>query len=360
MTNFEDPRIQQYIDNELSDSDRILFEQEIASNPEITEYIQFKKYIIEGIKSEGDEELKEYIRTRVSDESTENQTNLWLYAVASVTLLLVSYFFIIQYFKTGSLKEASKVLVLDQIPIFKPDSKNSAEGVNPLQPNMDTTQLITDSTLALNDVGIATTEEMMVPMNAEPPMEMSASDAPNNDKSALAEGEVFMHKSTLVPIKIHLNSEIKTARKDASAADDDAEIAVIQLSKQPAVSRKKEFDKSEGIKANSSKYFDSTDYKEGRAKNKSIKNLEKSIEKISLTFVQNMKENPSIDIVVDQELIALKINNIDNENPLVYSIQDKLYLELGPKLIYYIPKLTTKIVNPKPITDKLVIKAIQN
>ena len=95
--NIEDPRIQLYIDNEMSEFEKIEFEREMVSFPEIQEYINFKKFIIEGIQSEGDEELKEYIRTRVQDEGSENQTNLWLYAVATVTVVLVSYFFIIQY-----------------------------------------------------------------------------------------------------------------------------------------------------------------------------------------------------------------------------------------------------------------------
>ncbi len=358
--NFDDPRIQQYIDNELSDSDRILFEQEIAHLPEIQEYIKFKEFIIEGIKSEGDEELKEYIRTRISDESTENQTNLWLYAVASVTLLLVSYFFIIQYFKTGSLKEASKVLVLDQIPIFKPDHKNTHQGETQSQITLDTTRFISDSTLALNDIENTPTDEMMAPMNAEPPVGMSASEAPNKDKLTVGEGEVFMHKSTLVPIKIALNSELKASSKGAAASDDVIESTTLQTSKQPSINRKKEFEKSEGIKGNLSKNFDTTEINESHAKAKKVKNQDKSIEKISLIFLQNIKENPSIHVVLDHDQLFLKIYNIDNENPLVYSIQDKLYLELGPKLIYSIPKSTTTIVNPRPITDKSIIKAIQN
>lgn len=106
--NIEDPRIQQYIDNEMSELERTTFEKELESFPEIQEYIAFKKFIIEGIQSEGDEELKEYIRTRVQDEGSENQTNLWLYAVATVTVVLVSYFFIIQYIKPEASKRRRK------------------------------------------------------------------------------------------------------------------------------------------------------------------------------------------------------------------------------------------------------------
>jgi hypothetical protein len=52
--NIEDPRIQLYIDNEMSEVEKIEFEKEMVSFPEIQEYINFKKFIIEGIQSEGD------------------------------------------------------------------------------------------------------------------------------------------------------------------------------------------------------------------------------------------------------------------------------------------------------------------
>jgi hypothetical protein len=56
----------------------------------------------------------------------------------------------------------------------------------------------------------------------------------------------------------------------------------------------------------------------------------------------------------------LKLLNLDSENPLVYLINDKYYLELGSKMIYFIPQNNTKLILPKPITDKALIKAIQN
>ena len=112
--NSEDPRIDQFIDNEMSEKERLDFIQEMENDAELKSSVLFKQFVIEGIKSEGDEELKEYIRSRVQDESEENQTNLWLYAVATVTVVLISYFFIIQYIKTGSLKEATEILALNK------------------------------------------------------------------------------------------------------------------------------------------------------------------------------------------------------------------------------------------------------
>jgi hypothetical protein len=82
--------------------------------------------------------------------------------------------------------------------------------------------------------------------------------------------------------------------------------------------------------------------------------------KFSLYFIQNTTGKPSIEIIYKDGIAVLKLSNLDSENPLIYLINDKYYLELGTKVIYLIPQNSTNIVSPKPITDKALIKAIQN
>jgi hypothetical protein len=354
--NIEDPRIQQYIDNELSDSEKASFESELNSFPEIKEYIEFKKYIIEGIRSEGDEELKEYIRSRVQDESSENQTNLWLYAVASVTLVLVSYFFIIQYFKTGSIKEASKVLVLNE-PIFSKQSKIPYK--SGLPPVADSTYYNVDSTIAMNE-NQATDEEIQMGDADMPSMGYSVPSVSYENVSpetSVGQGDIFVHSSTLIPIKI-ASPESKIGRIESSSSADFEERAndKMTLSKKkmpPAASispnnRKENADTAVLLDA------EITSLVGVKAK------IKKTTEKVSLIFVQNKTENTTIDVTVKNDILVLKISNLDSDNPLIYSINDKLYLELGPKSIFTIPQNTAKLINPKPITDKAILKAIQD
>ena len=150
--NSEDPRIELFIDNKMSEDERMLFLQEMENDAELKNTVLFKQFIIEGIKSEGDEELKEYIKSRVQDESEENQTNLWLYAVATVTVVLVSYFFIIQYIKTGSLQEATEILALNKQSNSGSKSKqNYSPNYIPPTIQADSTTFYADSSLALLD-----------------------------------------------------------------------------------------------------------------------------------------------------------------------------------------------------------------
>ncbi len=359
MMNIEDPRIQQYIDNELNDSEKLSFEKELESNPEIQEYIAFKKFIIEGIRSEGDEELKEYIRSRVQDESTENQTNLWLYAVASVTLVLVSYFFIVQYFKTGSLKEASKVLVLNEPTNNKTEQKTPFKYNEPNSQIFDSTLYSTDSFLALND----NPDESIDPENTA--MEMSSAPEIQESKNfkkqeeiALDKEDLFIHQTTLIPIAIAMNDDSKMMRVDrATNADVESTVSGNRV----ALSKKKETAKLKAPVSNTRIAADTVRESEDDFENtKSRSKVKKAIEKISLVFVQHANSQPSIEIRHINDQIYLKITNLDNDNPLVYSINEKFYLELGPKSIYFIPNSTTILNNPKPITDKSIIKAIQN
>ena len=354
--NIEDPRIQQYIDNELSDSEKALFETELNSFPEIKEYIEFKKYIIEGIRSEGDEELKEYIRTRVQDESSENQTNLWLYAVASVTLVLVSYFFIIQYFKTGSIKEASKVLVLNE-PIFSKQPKIPYK--SGLPPVMDSTYYTMDSAVAMNetqatDEAIDMSDADMTSKGYSIPSVSSENASP---EPSVDQGDIFVHKSTLIPIKI-ASSESKLGRIESASSTDFEDRANDKMTLS-----KKKMPPAASISPNKRKenadtvvLLDADITSLAGVKTR----IKKSTEKVSLVFVQNKSESTAIDITVKNDILVLKISNLDSDNPLIYSINDKLYLELGPKSIFTIPQNTAKLINPKPITDKAILKAIQD
>lgn len=352
--NIEDPRIQQYIDNEMSELERTTFEKELESFPEIQEYIAFKKFIIEGIQSEGDEELKEYIRTRVQDEGSENQTNLWLYAVATVTVVLVSYFFIIQYIKTGSIKEASKVLVLNEPSLQKEKYKTNKPSYVPNSLQFDSSVAVYDSTSAVIAMNENDAIELDVPekgeaMSPEAPSVAYQWDFGDSRKDLnLNKEDNIVHQSNLVPIKLAMNT---------MAASEDFE------EKMPAtvgkMSRKVEL-KSKTETSFKDKSISVQDTVSSSNNHNTESKKHTPIRKFSLYFIQNTSDKPTLEVVYKDGTAILKLLNLDSENPLVYFINDKYYLELGSKMIYFIPQNNTKLILPKPITDKALIKAIQN
>ena len=80
--------------------------------------------MIEGIRSEGAIELKDYIKAHIKTEEIEEQSNLWMYAAASITFLLFSYFAIYSYLETGNIKDAAEIITfkgqkIEQIQILE-------------------------------------------------------------------------------------------------------------------------------------------------------------------------------------------------------------------------------------------------
>jgi len=350
--NIEDPRIQLYIDNEMSELERTTFEKELESFPEIQEYIAFKKFIIEGIQSEGDEELKEYIRTRVEDEGSENQTNLWLYAVATVTVVLVSYFFIIQYIKTGSIQEASKVLVLNEPSLQKEKYKTNKPSYVPNSLQFDSSIAVYDSTSAVIAMNENDAIDLDVPgkdeeMSPEPPSVAYQWDYGDSRKDLnLNKEDNIVHQSNLVPIKLAMNTMTADQEEKMPAAMGKTSRNLDLKSKKETSFRDKSAPAQDTLALSNNH-------------NTEIKKPTQ-IRKFSLYFIQNTTDKPTLEVAYKDGNAILKLLNLDSENPLVYLINDKYYLELGSKMIYFIPQNNTKLILPKPITDKALIKAIQN
>jgi hypothetical protein len=358
--NSEDPRIELFIDNKMSEDERMLFLQEMENDAELKNTVLFKQFIIEGIKSEGDEELKEYIKSRVQDESEENQTNLWLYAVATVTVVLVSYFFIIQYIKTGSLQEATEILALNKQSNSGSKSKqNYSPNYIPPTIQADSTTFYADSSLALLDENTpqdvdANLEES--DKESSPTMSDSKGNTAEKDKSmapdisnvptyqrTLGDDSRFVKNVVLVPIKL-------------TEADDNES----SMEKQPMIARAKIAanykSKKEVINNDqaSAVQYDSITATESRSKSVS------NISKFSVVFIDAKTPKQSIEISDKKGSYTIILTNFSSENPLIYQLKGKYYIELGPKVIYSIPLSSSKFDSPKPITDKAIIKAIQN
>lgn len=353
--NSEDPRIDLFIDNEISESERMSFLQEMENDVELKSTVFFKQFIIEGIKSEGDEELKEYIRSRVQDESEENQTNLWLYAVATVTVLLVSYFFIIQYIKTGSIKEATEILALNKQPNSESQGKqNYLPNYIPPTIQSDSAAIYADSSLALldentpqdfdanlgeSDIGSAPTISDSKGNTAEGDKSM-APDISNGPTYQWSFGDdsKYVKNVVLVPIKL-----------TEAFADNES-----LMEKQPMIAKAKIAANYKSKKEGPSMALDSTNVVDIKPKFLSI------ITKFNVVFIDTKTPKQSIEITDKKGNFTIILSNFSSENPLIYQLNGKYFIELGPKTIYSIPLSSTKIDSPKPITDKAIIKAIQN
>jgi hypothetical protein len=360
--NSEDPRIDLFIDNEMSEDERMLFLQEMENDVELKNTVLFKQFIVEGIKSEGDEELKEYIKSRVQDESEENQTNLWLYAVATVTVVLVSYFLIIQYIKTGSIKEATEILALNKQSNSESKGKqkyNQEAYVSPVIVD-DSTSIYADSSLAVLDENSSQDIDVNIEESdkgAVPTMMDSKGNTAENEKSiapdisndptyqwTFGDDSRYVKNVVLVPIKLTESYVATESMMDKQPMTTRAKIASNYKSKKEASSNEPTINAQ----------YDSVTATESKLKSFA------NISKFSVVFIDTKTPKQSLEISDKKGSYTIILSNFSSENPLIYHLNGKYYIELGPKTIYSIPLNSIKIDSPKPITDKAIIKAIQN
>lgn len=361
-----DPRIERYFDFELSDSEREEFLRELELNSELKTQFDLYSLIIEGIRSEGREELKEYIKSRVDEQSTTTQTNLWFYAAASVTVLLLGYFAIYKYVETGSFKESAEYITLkdeksDRVKFWK--NKKIGKSILPeilFGDNNDSTKTEnnwTDSLLAVyteptstdeaqveDDVYATTTE---LPDKDVEILEEGAYE--KNSRMSISEGESaapVMAKTSIVRDKSKKISTdtIEPLRRTISTS------RVVAIHLPGLAETKARLD--EGVApptppSPSTPSTPSTSSKPNSAKS--------SPARFTIIQQEARNEKPAIECQGNNIFLI----NMGSESPLMYEIDGNYYLELGPKNIISIKLNVARLEKPKPITDKKIIDKIQ-
>jgi hypothetical protein len=346
-----DPRIERYFDFELSDNEREEFLRELELNSELKAQFDLYSLIIEGIRSEGREELKEYIKSRVDEQSTTTQTNLWFYAAASVTVLLLGYFAIYKYVETGSLKESAEYITLkdeksDRVKFWK--NKKLGKSILPSilfgdkSDSTDAEKHWTDSLLAVYS---EPTVESQKEVDADgtdietvnPDNEIAADDQAQgsyemNSRMSVSEGE------SAAPVMAKPGIARDKSKKNLASDTVELTRRTISTSRVVAIHLP-------GLSENLS------------SPEKSIPSSSQKYNPAKFTIIQQEARNEKPAIECQGNNIFLI--NMGSESPLMYEIDGKFYLELGTKNIISIKLNVTRVEKPKPITDKKIIDKIQ-
>ena len=399
-------RILAYLDHEMTEEDRLNFETEIETNPELKSEIEFYRTLVAGIESEGQEELKEYIRSRVNEESTETKTNLWVYAAATVTILMVGYVAIYQYTKTGSLQPAKDFISLskesgEKVKFWK---KNRTPNSSTETINSDTLYMYTlDSSGNPVDSENTTNENAIADVGDEASgmTDISSVNIDDRDRTDILEDD----------------NKFSSGRKSSADAGyrglDKIENSGItgeeQIAPKPAVSVSSNIKKSNDLSTNKYKTKEKIASSSVKSKIATSDNLNEQatsdvatskidpnsihfIRKVSLVPVQlgsntTVSENTlasadkklrftvsffewdngsklrssSLKIYKNKGSIYIDLYNVSGENPLIYHIENEYFLELGPTQIYKVPNvIPSDISNPTPIKNKQIINLIQD
>ncbi len=349
-----DPRILNFFDQELSEQERALFLSELETDENLKRDFQLYSLVIEGIKSEGAEELKEYIKTRVASENTETKTYTWLYAAASAAVLIVGYFAIFKYLETGSLKATKDYITLndEKASKFKFWNKQKApaklQGITkPYSSYEDSLRMLSeeDDLYAIEEqdnYGISNMEPSSVIQESETRDAAVENANPEIEKSAVSNKEILLAQQTVIPIQLYTME-----RNSVSPAPTAAGIEYKTKAKSAAPVAKKMETMSDTVSA--------VKPNETFGKSATIKN-----NRYLVSLFETYSREEMIVVRKDGNLMHVMIYNIAANNPLLYIVNEELYLELGLEKIYKIPNSAQKIINPKPITDKKIIKLIKN
>ncbi len=399
-------RILAYLDHEMTEEERLNFETEIETNPELKSEIEFYRTLVAGIESEGQEELKEYIRSRVNEESTETKTNLWVYAAATVTILMVGYVAIYQYTKTGSLQPAKDFISLskesgEKVKFWK---KNRTPNSSTETINSDTLYMYTlDSSGNPVDSENTTNENAIADVGDEASgmTDISSVNIDDRDRTDILEDDNKFSSGR--------KSSADAGYRGLDKIDNSGITGEEQIAPKPAVSVSSNIKKSTDLSTNKYKTKEKIASSSVKSKIATSDNLNEQatsdvatskidpnsihfIRKVSLVPVQlgsntNVSENTlyatdkklkftvsffewdngsklrssSLKIYKNKGSIYIDLYNLSGENPLIYHIENEYFLELGPNQIYKVPNvIPSDISNPTPIKNKQIIKLIQD
>ena len=340
MMNEIDERIIRYYDHEMSETEVKDFLAVLEGNSEIKSQWEFYGNIIEGIKSEGGLELKEYIKEHVKTEEIEEQSNLWMYAAASVAFLLLSYFAIYSYLETGNIKEAAEIITLkdkksDKFKFWKKDQSKYSLTIK------DSARFYKDSLLALEiarmESDSSAKDEISSPeMSADVAMyendgnlESAEITLEGKAVSSIARRDEFMVLTQVNVIPIKLSVPINANDKDVLESVQTMGIGT-RLSKSRISPPQKEVGKAPAVSDAEVKITESKPITDSAA----IKPKVKSKTNISRFKLQHYEdENGTAHIELKNGTapaeVQLILFNIWGDNPLIFEIEGIYYLDLG-------------------------------
>lgn len=353
-----DPRIIDYYDGNLSPVETANFLSELENDRLLKREWEFYGQLIEGIKSEGALELKEYIKEHIESEALETQSNLWMYAAASVAFLLLSYFAIYSYLETGNIKDAAAIITLkdeksDKFKFWQRQKKSVTLGSI-----TDSVAQYKDSTLALE---LSRNRDSLLPTDAfadasydieeTSPQQMETEEM---QMGSVAMGQtpdpaILLTQAIVIPIKLRI--EANSGEKDEiSPKRLNTPLLKNNKGKESINSPKKKTD-------NTSKVSESDSI---TAVPKPIVPKNIAISKFKLIHYETQRGMIAATLNQVGKEMHISLYNLWGENPLIYDIEGSYYIDFGGDRIWKIPEKAGNYTDIKWVKNAAIIDRIRN
>ena len=359
-----DPRIEAYLNGELSESDRIAFEREAQQDTSLWEHIRFQQFMIEGIRKEGAAELKDFIANRITEEEQNETTRsgLWWSIAATLVVLLVGL--VINY-KSASRTMESKTMAKNEEPSAQISADSAAvdlkeeqnsglppaiaqtEAENPPYEDNFSTHVEADvenSPIAPEDSKINQRAK-----SEDSDLKYKTNDAnPNDDIPA----NIFMGKLTLTPIVIAGNT--LPNKKMSSAPAEPKNRGVMENRAADTISV---YDRGDNVDGNVSK--PTYDGSLAKAKNKAKSSASKEY---IVSLIQSGFGPPHLTIISTiGNQTAVTLWNAGSTDILLFELNKQLYLQLGDQYYFY-PQTAPVGVKQSltPVTNATLLNTLRN
>ena len=364
--NLNDPRIEAYLNQEMSEGDAQAFEQEAQAIPEVWEHIQFQQFMIQGIREEGAAELKDFIANRMTEEVENDFTsrNIWWSVAATAIILAVGLGVTYKYQWLGD--EAKSV-------VAKTDANQGAEksALQKLEPQLSESK----SAMGNNAFGadsflmpeiIADNEESSDAM-VEAPMkdDVSASQLKDDKRSDMGRqmngldynkeiGAVNVAPFVVSAIELNSNPRSKVAVAESKA----------EISKPNAKRKAKSSILSDTIESYAGKSRVAQNAEGDDISSNSKPAFKKAKSEAPKQFLITLSEQSGItkpQVFMGGQAngkINLTLWNAGTSDILIFHLADEYYLQLGNDF-YYLPLTPGSTANLKPVADRAILEKLK-
>lgn len=359
-----DPRIEAYLNGELSESDRIAFEREAQQDTSLWEHIRFQQFMIEGIRKEGAAELKDFIANRITEEEQNETTRsgLWWSIAATLVVLLVGL--VINY-KSASRTMESKTMAKNEEPsaqiaadsaaVILKEEQNSGlppaiaqtEAENP--PYEDNFSSIGEQDADNGQIPLEVSKMNQRVKSEDSDLEYKTNDAnPNDDIPA----NIFMGKLTLTPIVIAGN--MLPNKKMSSAPAEPKNRGVMENRAADTISV---YDFGDNVDGNVSK----PTYDGSLAKAK-IKAKSSASKEYIVSLIQSGFGPPQLTIISTVgNQTAVTLWNAGSTDILLFELNKQLYLQLGDQYYFYPQSAPVGVKQSlTPVTNANLLNTLRN
>lgn len=360
-------QIIEYLEGNLSKSEAIAFEAKIAADEELKNDVELFKKVIQGIENEGAEELKEYLQKRLNEPEIRTNSRAWMYAAASVSILLLGYVAIFKYTQTGSIQKTTDYITLkdksmNRLKFWKKSNQSDASESSIIKekrsPYLDSIKMLEEAEL----IAVNKDKDYIISPEEEPvseslidekniPVQNLTSNRLSNDESMDTDTVIFYE--TLIA---SINVKPINLKLESSSLVKEIEREAIEQTTNSVLSSKVQ--KESKVRASS---VEKNKLKETNSPTKDVldKTKKSDFNKIESVTIDLFKTDENKQMIIETwgPKLKLKLINISGENPLIYRIDNYYYLQIQ-RDIYQLKGFNNMNVSPEVIKDENLKRTI--